>query len=133
MRATEEQHKPVSRRSFTARAAVQSFAVITIPNGGKKMKTGKKLLTCFQYRKQVLGEMFGFGRGRLPFPLFNPSANQDDRKHNGCNHSGDPYGRKHPYPTPLDNSQQLQHNKDNRQNGYDAKPALFCFIIHIVS
>ena len=30
----------------------------------------------------------------------------------------------------LNNSQQLQHNKDNRQNGYDAKPALFCFIIH---
>ena len=74
-----------------------------------------------------------FGRGKLPFPLFNPSANQDDRKHSDHNHSGNPYGRKHPYPTPPDNSQQLQHNKDNRQNGNDAKPALFCFIIHIVS
>lgn len=41
----QTKHKPVSRRSFTARAAVQNSAVITIPNGGKKMKTGKKLLT----------------------------------------------------------------------------------------
>ena len=88
--------------------------------------------TCFQSRKQVRGAVFGFGRGKLPIPLFNPSANQNDRKHSDHNHSGNPYGRKHPYPTPLDNSQQLQHNKDNRQNGYDAKPALFCFIIHIV-
>ena len=94
---------------------------------------GKQKSSCFQPRKQACGEMFGFGNVKLPFPLFNPTANQDDRKHNGCNHSGDPNGRKHPYPTPLDNSQQLQHNKDNRQNGYDAKPALFCFIIHIVS
>ena len=94
---------------------------------------GKQKSSCFQPRKQACGEMFGFGNVKLPFPLFNPTANQDDRKHNGCNHSGDPYGRKHPYPTPLDNSQQLQHNKDNRQNGYDAKPALLCFIIHIVS
>ena len=89
--------------------------------------------TCFQSRKQVRGAVFGFGSGALPFPLFNPSANQDNRKHSDHNHSGNPYGRKHPYPTPPDNSQQLQHNKDNRQNGYDAKPALFCFIIHIVS
>ena len=89
--------------------------------------------TCFQPRKQMLGAVFGFGSGALPFPLFNPSANQDNGKHSDHNHSGNPYGRKHPYPTPLDNSQQLQHNKDNRQNGYDAKPALFCFIIHIVS
>ena len=94
---------------------------------------GKQKSTCFQYRKQVLGELFGFGSGKLPFPLFNPTANQDNRKHSDHNHSGNPYGRKHPYPTPLDNSQQLQHNKDNRQNGNDAKPALFCFIIHIVS
>ena len=94
---------------------------------------GKQKSTCLQSRKQVRGAVFGFGRGSLPFSLFNPSANQDNRKYNGCNHSGNPYGRKHPYPTPLDNSQQLQHNKDNRQNGYDAKPALFCFIIHIVS
>ena len=86
--------------------------------------------TCFQPRKQMLGAVFGFGSGALPFPLFNPSANQDDRKHSDHNHCGNPYGRKHPYPTPLDNSQQLQCNKDNRQNGYDAKPALFCFIIH---
>ena len=89
--------------------------------------------TCFQSRKQVRGAVFGFGRGKLPFPLFNPSANQNDRKHSDHNHSGNPYGRKHPYPTPLNNTQQLQHNKDNRQNGYDAKPALLCFIIHIVS
>jgi hypothetical protein len=89
--------------------------------------------TCFQSRKQVRGAVFGFGRGKLPIPIFNPSANQDDRKHSDHNHSGNPYGRKHPYPTPLNNTQQLQHNKDNRQNGYDAKPALFCFIIHIVS
>ena len=94
---------------------------------------GKQKSTCFQPRKQVLFAVFGFGRGALPFPLFNPTANQDDRKHSDRNHSGNPYGRKHPYPTPLDNAQQLQHNKDNRQNGYDAKPALFCFIIHIVS
>ena len=91
---------------------------------------GKQKSTCLQYRKQVLGELFGFGSGKLPFPLFNPSANQDNRKHSDHNHSGNPYGRKHPYPTPLNNSQQLQHNKDNRQNGYDTKPALFCFIIH---
>lgn len=91
---------------------------------------GKQKSTCFQYRKQVLGELFGCGSGKLPFPLFNPTANQDNRKHSDHNHSGNPYGRKRPYPTPLDNSQQLQHNKDNRQNGYDTKPALFCFIIH---
>jgi len=89
--------------------------------------------TCFQSRKQVRGAVFGFGSGALPFPLFNPSANQDNRKHSDHNHNGNPYGRKHPYPTPLDNAQQLQHNKDNRQNGYDAKPSLLCFIIHIVS
>ena len=89
--------------------------------------------TCFQPRKQMLGAGFGFGSGKLPIPLFNPSANQDNGKHSDHNHSGNPYGRKRPYPTPLDNSQQLQHNKNNRQNGYDAKPALFCFIIHIVS
>jgi len=94
---------------------------------------GKQKSTCFQYRKQVLGELFGFGSGALPFPLFNSSANQDNGKHSNHNHSGNPYGRKHPYPTPPDNAQQLQHNKDNRQNGYDAKPALLCFIIHIVS
>ena len=86
--------------------------------------------TCFQPRKQMRGAVFALG---VESYLFNPSANQDDRKHSDRNHSGNPYGRKHPYPTPLDNSQQLQHNKDNRQNGYDAKPALFCFIIHIVS
>ena len=94
---------------------------------------GKQKSTCFQSRKQVHGAIFGFGRGALPFPLFNPSANQDDGKHSDHNHSGNPYGRKHPYPTPPDNAQQLQHNKDNRQNGYDAKPALLCFVIHIVS
>lgn len=37
--------------------------------------------TCFQSRKQVRGAVFGFGRGKLPIPLFNPSANHDDRKH----------------------------------------------------
>lgn len=41
----QTKHKPVSRRSFTAWAAVQNSAATTIPNGGKKMKTGKKLLT----------------------------------------------------------------------------------------
>ena len=48
--------------------------------------------TCFQSRKQVRGAVFGFGRGKLLFPLFNPSANQDDRKHSDHNHSGNPYG-----------------------------------------
>ena len=40
----QTKHKPIDRRSFTAWASVQNSAVI-IPNGGKKMKTGKKLLT----------------------------------------------------------------------------------------
>ena len=33
---------------------------------------------------------FGFGIGALPFPLFNPSANQDNRKYNDHNHGGNP-------------------------------------------
>ena len=37
-------HKLVGRRLFTAWASVQNSAVI-IPNGGKKMKTERKLLT----------------------------------------------------------------------------------------
>ena len=37
-------HKAVCRRLFTAWASVQNSAVI-IPNGGKKMKTERKLLT----------------------------------------------------------------------------------------
>ena len=41
---------------------------------------GKQKSTCFQYRKQVLGELLGSGSGALPFSLFNPSANQDSRK-----------------------------------------------------
>jgi len=41
---------------------------------------GKQKSTCFQYRKQVLGELLGFGSGALPFSLFNPSANQDNGK-----------------------------------------------------
>lgn len=53
---------------------------------------GNKKSTCFQSRKQVRGAVFGFGSGELPFPLFNPSANQDNRKHSDRNHSGNPYG-----------------------------------------
>ena len=33
---------------------------------------------------------FGFEIGALPFPLFNPSANQDNRKYNDHNHGGNP-------------------------------------------
>ena len=46
--------------------------------------------TCFQPRKQVLGAVFGFGIGALPSSLFNPSANQDNRKYNDHNHGGNP-------------------------------------------
>jgi hypothetical protein len=41
---------------------------------------GKQKSTCFQYQKQVLGELLGFGSGALPFSLFYPTANQDNRK-----------------------------------------------------
>ena len=34
------------------------------------MKTEKKLLTCFQSRKQVIGEMFGFGSGKVTISPF---------------------------------------------------------------
>ena len=65
----------------------------------------------------VSGNRVGFGREVTISSFENPSRqSRMTQKHSDHNHSGNPYGRKHPYPTPLNNSQQLQHNKDNRQN-----------------